>query len=175
MSEATGVGKRIRRLKREDGQALVELAFVLPLILLFLFAIIDFGLALNAQNSDTNLANLAARQLSVAGTSTETCNGTSQTTLLLWVDCIAKQNGETQPQYACLRDETTDSSYVAGDAVKIQVQAPFNWFGVIGASGGVMGGATSTIGASATMRIESAMISGTTTSTYITNGPKCST
>ncbi|HTW11809.1 MAG TPA: TadE family protein, partial [Solirubrobacteraceae bacterium] len=70
--------KRLRN--REDGQALVELAFVLPLVVLFLFGIIDFGLAINSYNGDTNLANLGARTVAVLGTSTSVeCNGTSET------------------------------------------------------------------------------------------------
>ena len=39
----------------------MEFAFVIPLVLMFLFAIIDFGLALNQQNSDTNIANVAVQ------------------------------------------------------------------------------------------------------------------
>ena len=54
----------------EKGQALVELAFVIPLVLLFLFGIIDFGLALNQQNGETNIANIAVREAAIVGTST---------------------------------------------------------------------------------------------------------
>ena len=52
----------IRRVRGEHGQAMVELAFVMPILLLLLFGIVDFGLALNQQNQDTNIANIAARR-----------------------------------------------------------------------------------------------------------------
>jgi hypothetical protein len=45
----------------ESGVALVEFALVLPLILLLLFGMIDFGKAFNYWNDETHLANEAAR------------------------------------------------------------------------------------------------------------------
>jgi TadE-like protein len=45
----------------ERGVALVEFALVLPLILLLLFGMIDFGKAFNYWNDETHLANEAAR------------------------------------------------------------------------------------------------------------------
>lgn len=174
MAEArTGVRKRISKLRGDRGQALVELAFVLPLVLLLLFGIIDFGLAYNTKNSDTNLANLAARAISVMGTATsQACNNgttSTQTTLLAYVDCVAKNDAEPQPTSACLWDTSTAGSYVGGDALEVEVYTPFKWFGVIGASGGVMAGASSTISASATNRIEASMISGSSTNGFVTN------
>jgi hypothetical protein len=171
---STGVCTRILKHKGDRGQALVELAFVLPLVLVLLFGIIDFGLAYNTKNSDTNLANLAARAVSVMGTSTTTqsCGGTGQTSLLAWIDCVAKQDAEAQPTTACLLDTSSAGSYADGDALKVEVQTPFSWFGVIGATGGIVGHATSTIGASATNRIEAAM-TGTTTNAFITNSSIC--
>lgn len=149
----------------------------MPLILLFLFAIIDFGLALNAQNSDTNLANVTARSLTVMGASGSppkvSCPGQSQATqsqatLLEYVDCMAAQDDETQPTYVCVLDASTANSYAANDALKVEVQAPFHWFGLVGTNSG----ATTTIGASATMRIEQALVSGTTPNTYV-SGTQC--
>ena len=57
---------RIVSLRREDGQALVELALVIPLLLILLFGIVDFGMALNQYNNTTNLANIGARYAMVA-------------------------------------------------------------------------------------------------------------
>lgn len=141
----------------------MELAFVIPLVLLFLFGIIDFGLALNQQNSDTNLANLAARSLSVMGTTTttQTC---SQSSLLVWVDCVAKQEGEAQPTTACLTD-ASGGTYAAGDSLKVEIQTPFSWLALVG----VVGSATSTISSSATNRIEQAMISSGTTNPLVSS------
>src|SRR6266568_9622524 len=59
-------GWRIFTLRRraaadERGVALVEFALVLPLILVLLFGMIDFGKAFNYWNDETHLANEAAR------------------------------------------------------------------------------------------------------------------
>ena len=50
-----------RKLGNEDGQALVEFALVVPLLLIFILGIVDFGLAYNYQNDETHLANEAIR------------------------------------------------------------------------------------------------------------------
>nr|WBU15379.1 TadE-like protein [uncultured bacterium] len=51
----------------ERGQALVELALVLPLLLLILFGIVDFGLGLSAKIQVTNAVRDGARQGIVYG------------------------------------------------------------------------------------------------------------
>jgi hypothetical protein len=59
--------KRITRRtgKGEGGQSLVEFTLVLPIFLLVLFAIIDFGMAFNAWITVTNSAREGARVGSV--------------------------------------------------------------------------------------------------------------
>jgi hypothetical protein len=53
---------RIRtRLTNRSGQSLVEFALVLPLLLILILGIVDFGLAYNYKNDETHLANEAAR------------------------------------------------------------------------------------------------------------------
>src|SRR5919108_5201087 len=54
-------GARRRFIARERGAALVEFVLVLPLVLLLLFGMIDFGKAFNYWNDETHLANEAAR------------------------------------------------------------------------------------------------------------------
>ena len=53
---------RRRLASDERGVALVEFALVLPLILLLMLGMIDFGKAFNYWNDETHLANEAARQ-----------------------------------------------------------------------------------------------------------------
>jgi Flp pilus assembly protein TadG len=156
---------RILKLKGDRGQALVELAFVLPLVLLLLFGIIDFGLAYNTKNSDTNLANLAARAVSVMGTTTtsQMCGATPEPSLTAWIDCVAAQDSEPVPATVCVWD-SSHGAYAAGDALEVEINTSFKWFGVLGENGGF----GSTIGASATNRIEASMVSGSTTNPFVT-------
>ena len=82
------------------------------------------------------------------------------------------QQSEPQPTTACFLDTSSKGTYAAGDALKVEVSTPFHWFGVIGASGGIVGKASSTISAGATNRIEAAMVSGSTTNSFLTTpGP----
>jgi Flp pilus assembly protein TadG len=152
--------KRLKTLRCEDGQAIVELAFVIPLVLLFLFGIIDFGLALNTQNSDTNLANLAARQVSVIGSTTsENCNGHPYTDLQSWATCMAPATGTSSPT-VCVADISTSqntSTYVTGDPIKVVVKSNFSWLKLLTDK---VAGLQSTISGSATMRMENAPTGG---------------
>ena len=60
-----------RQGKGEGGQTLVEFALVLPIFLLVLFAIVDFGMAFHAWLTVTNSAREGARLGSVHATSAE--------------------------------------------------------------------------------------------------------
>src|SRR5437660_6365030 len=54
-----------RSLMSERGAALVEFTLVLPLVMLVLFGIIEFGTGLKAANDYTNVANQVARYAAV--------------------------------------------------------------------------------------------------------------
>jgi len=57
--------------KGQGGQSLVEFTLVLPIFLLVLFAIIDFGMAFNAWVTVTNSAREGGRLASVGATATD--------------------------------------------------------------------------------------------------------
>lgn len=148
------VRKLIDRFRGENGQALVELAFVIPLLLLFLFGIIDFGLAINQQNQDTNIANVAAREAAVGTNSSPVCGGTPQPTLTAWAKCEASAMGIPVTS-VCVGDVSGSgysSSYTGGTPIKVVVNSDLNWLKLI--TGQVGGFLKSTIGSSATMRLE---------------------
>ena len=60
-----------RQRKKERGQALVELAIVLPILLLILMGIFDFGRIFHGYLSVTTAAREAARQASLGRTDAE--------------------------------------------------------------------------------------------------------
>ena len=139
--------------------------------MLILFGIIDFGLALNNYNADTNLANLAARAASVIGsTSTLSCNGTSESTLRAYVVCEAAATGAPPPTYVCFGDTggtQPSGTLTLGDPLKVEVQSTFGWLKLLTGGNGYVGGLklNATISASATNRIEAVW----TTSSPATN------
>lgn len=163
--------KLIKRVRSENGQALVELAFVLPIVMLFLFGIIDFGLALNSQNEDTNIANIAVREAAVVGsTSSVNCtlngNTVSEPSLAAWTDCEAQVIGENAPVSVCVYDTagaSPSSTYATGDPVEVKVTSSFGWLKLIT---GKVGNLSSTIGANATMRVEGTLNG---TNTFLNN------
>jgi hypothetical protein len=60
-------GSTPRRCTNQDGAVLVEFALVLPLLLLLLFGMVDFGRAFNYWLDENHLANVAARWAAVNG------------------------------------------------------------------------------------------------------------
>lgn len=155
----------------EQGQALVELAFVIPLVVLFLFGIIDFGLALNQKNAETNVANVAVREAAVMSSTsaTVTCAGTGYTTLGAWANCEATTAGEPVSNVCVgdVKNGTPSSTYNPGDPIEVESTSTFHWLKLLS---GESGGLTTTIGANATMRYEGTL-SGTTSSFL---SPTCS-
>ncbi len=162
-------------LRAENGQALVEFAFVIPVVMLFLFAIIDFGLAINQQNADTNIANVAVREAAVIGsTATETCAGQSYNTLDAWTECESTAMGGPTLTSVCVGDisnstSPSSSSYAVGDPIEVKVTSAFSWLKLVT---GKVGNLSSTIGSSATMRLEDYPSTGA--NTFLTNAPVCS-
>lgn len=57
--------------KREQGQALVELALVLPVLIMLIFGIVEFGRVSNAYLVVTQAAREGARQGTIGGTDTQ--------------------------------------------------------------------------------------------------------
>ncbi len=174
--------KSTETLRREDGQALVELALVVPLLLFIIFAIIDFGLALNQYNNTTNLANLGARAtavLSSGGSATNTTPGTctythagtptTYTTLVGYIDCEGATEGSLSQATVTVCDATSTSAFTTGDSLSVKVSSTFSWMGIlqggIGRIGGIVG-PTSTIASTATMRMEGA-VGTTSTATWL--------
>ncbi len=65
--------KRSRRFgaRGERGQSMAEFAMILPIFLVLVFAIVDFGMGLNAWITVTNSAREGARLGAVGGTTSE--------------------------------------------------------------------------------------------------------
>jgi len=98
--------------EREDGQSLVEFALVIPIFLLVLFAIVDFGMAFHAWITVTNSAREGARVGAVRATSGEieqrvrdTATSLDQANLTVGVS-----NAEGQPGESVVVDVSYDYS-----------------------------------------------------------------
>lgn len=72
-----------KRLKEKQGQALVEMAFVLPIMLLVLMGIFEFGSIFNTYLILTNASREGARVASVGGSDADVTNSIYNATNIL--------------------------------------------------------------------------------------------
>jgi Flp pilus assembly protein TadG len=167
ITDLASKGARLGRLMRragECGQATVEFALILPLLLLLILGMIDFGKAFNYWVDETHLANAAARWAAVSvlpDPTDATCTAAANP-----LACEMNKEADT----AELRNGTGSISKKvcltfsfpaptgpggtpqAGDPVKVEATATYNWFGLLGVIPGM--GASKDITGSATMRLE---------------------
>jgi TadE-like protein len=149
--------QRVRARKRtsEAGTAVVEFALIVPLLLLIVFGILDFGRALNYLNDSTQLARAGARWAVVdkAFSDLQKADGTPCTGSL--AQCIRDNavTGEMRDNTTVCIDFMGNPDPWVGDAVKVTVEVDFTWLPFIGGEG--LGGITSTnMTGSAVMRLE---------------------
>ena len=113
----------------QRGQALVEFALVLPILLLLVIGIFDFGQALNYYNQESQLVGQGARAAAVNrcpdGTSIVTPPGT----------CVQTQLAETYAQGALKNNPVCiflPNGPGAGQPVTVTTTYPFTFLGFIG-------------------------------------------
>jgi hypothetical protein len=139
------------RLRERDGQAIVELAIVLPVILILILAVVDIGKAYGYQNAETHLANEAARFAAVASCGSG-CPG---------IVAQVKQDAPPELENGTGSIESPGISVVicypdgfaVGNRVQATVTATYKWLPYLVAKVGLPN--TVQITASATSRIES--------------------
>jgi Flp pilus assembly protein TadG len=101
-------------LKNKKGQALVELALILPVLLLLIFGIIEFGRVFGTYLLITHGAREGARAAAVGATDAEIFSIVQNRTAPLTLD-IAKLDIDITP---------SESSRYRGDGVEIVVSYP---------------------------------------------------
>jgi Flp pilus assembly protein TadG len=123
--------------RSEDGQAIVEFAIVLPLLVLLVFGIAQFGVAFRNYLAITDAARVAARAAAVKRTNSP-CEAAT----------TAIQNTVSAGQWAQVSSRITCSAGPnVGDQVKITIKYPYT-IGLPGVS------ASGDLTASATERLE---------------------
>ena len=135
----TLIHKLWSRLSRTDGQAFVEFALVLPLLVLLLMGILQFGLAFHNYLSITDATRVGARAAAVK----RTAGACAAATTAIQNTVSAKQWSEISTRITCTTPDGTDT----GDPVKVTVTYPYS-IGLPGVS------ASGDLTASATERLE---------------------
>ena len=107
------------RFRREDGQALVEFAIVLPLLALLIFGIAQFGLLFRDYLAITDAARVAARAAAVKRTLPPGACPAARTAI---------QNTVSADQWAQISSHITCMAGPnVGDQVKITIEDTFEW------------------------------------------------
>jgi Flp pilus assembly protein TadG len=139
------------RYRDETGAALVEFALVLPLLLVVLLSVVDFGRAFNHWIDSTHIANVAARYATVNKNP-----GAPGQTLQEYMRLSAATSELRDGAEVCIEfrrsDGTTNPSPQVGDSVTVTVDSTFSWLDFLV---GELGLADTAITGSATMRLES--------------------
>ena len=128
---------------------MVELALVLPLLMMLLLGMLDFGKAFNSWIDETHLANLGARLATVGypAVIAGTCDGSTDTNpnvclaryIQQGADLAELKSGRTGDAYSptqnaaqvCISYPTnpaTNTYGQVGDPVKVTVQVTYQWF-----------------------------------------------
>jgi len=148
----------VRRRERESGQALVEFALIVPLFLMIVVGVIQFGVALNFWLDLQRLANQGARSAAVnCGVGSNQC-GPPGTLLEDFLDSRTTTNPDGQV-VSVGNDPTVEVCYVppsplpanwkpsAGDAVRVSLNEKYRLQAIVGL-------AKIDLRAKATMRLE---------------------
>jgi len=148
-----------RRPGREEGQATVEFAIVIPLLLLLVVGIFEFGKAFNYWIDLNHLANEGARWAAVdkvppyngnAGNAAPTCNDIKQF-LFSQMNTGDLQTAVTLNNITLKVETGGDNSADVGDPVTVSIKAP--GYKIASVAQGFNFG-TVTLGSKSTMRLE---------------------
>jgi Flp pilus assembly protein TadG len=104
---------RERRRRRERGQALVEFALVVPIFLILVLGIVDFGWALRSWITVTNSAREGARLGAVGATCDDIKQRAVDTSAgLLTLSDVTAQNCQGDPGTSVVVTVTHDYSFI---------------------------------------------------------------
>jgi Flp pilus assembly protein TadG len=178
-SPVTYRGRRGSRSSRllgdESGVAMTELALVLPLLLVLLIGMVDFGKAINYWIDETHLANSGSRWAVVnynpgdpAATGVSATKplqayirDQADTAELRGTNQGTQQNAHAAQVNICFyraSDGAITTTPAVGDTVKVTVKYRYDWSRFLGAPlpviGAVLAKTATTIGSSSAMRLE---------------------
>jgi Flp pilus assembly protein TadG len=158
------------RFRSSRGTALVELALVLPLVMILLLGMLDFGKAFNSWIDETHLANVGARLAAVnypvAGCSNANTNICLAQYIQQNADTSELKSGRASDSYApaqnaaqvCISYPSNTANSPAtqgliGDPVQVTVAVDYKWFNYVKTRLNLPLGTTRITG-KATMRLE---------------------
>jgi Flp pilus assembly protein TadG len=144
MTRATETTRR--RLRKHDGQAIVEFAIVMPFLVFLLFAIFQFGLAFHNYLAITDAARVGARKAAVSRTAANTCQEAKNA---IQATVSATQWNVIQSRITC----SPATPGAVGTSYTVSISYPFS-IGLPAIFGSPRIAYSATMAASATERLE---------------------
>jgi hypothetical protein len=148
---------RLRSLAyQENGQALVEFALVLPILVLLLFGAISFGRAFNYWNDAQHITAEGARYAAVNNKPYPANAASLQAQLRGEADTAELRSGGSgadgvlTPAQVCI--DFPNGTALRGDPVRVTMRFTYTWLPLIGSALG--GLASTTVTATSVMRLE---------------------
>lgn len=136
---------RIRRKNGEKGQALAEFALLIPIFLILLFAIVDFGMGFHSWITVTNSAREGARLGAVSATTEK-------------IEERVRLTANLPKQDINMNVTVTNAQGQPGDSVVVQVDYDYDLItplaGLVKLVSGNILGSTLTFSSTAEMRLE---------------------
>jgi Flp pilus assembly protein TadG len=114
----SGIRKWLGKLDGRSGQTLIEFAFIAPIIFIFLFAIVDFGLALDRRITLQHAVREGSRTAAVAADPTAAIDTT-----------VAEAQGliDSSNVDVCFTDENGDGRAEYKERVKVAVTYDYHF------------------------------------------------
>jgi Flp pilus assembly protein TadG len=140
----------------EKGQSLAEFVLVLPIFLILLFAIVDFGMGLHAWITVTNSAREGARLGAVRAPGTGGCDH-DPSTLADNIECRTRETADSLDN-SKLTVTITNAQGTPGDSVVVQADYAYDLItpldSILGLISGGSVGPTLNFSSTADMRLE---------------------
>jgi Flp pilus assembly protein TadG len=156
-SQSNGLTRALAAARLEHGVAAVEFAVLVPLLLLIVFGILDFGRAMNYKNELTQVSNQVARYAAVNRSPVNnTTPFPSCGTLKTYFSSKSPLHVDTPEIADMIKNGTltvTPGSKV-GDPVTVKFTTAFSFLPFIANANFGIGKASSTLSGQATMRLE---------------------
>jgi Flp pilus assembly protein TadG len=137
----------------ESGQALIEFALVLPILLVILLGMLDFGKVFNYWNDTTHITAEGARFAAVDRKPSPTGTGSLQQQLHDQVETTELQSGgsDSLPAAAQVCISFPNGTSNPGDPVRVTMTFEYHWLAFITAQTDLL---SKTVSSSSTMRLE---------------------
>ncbi len=123
--------RRFGRLRREEGQALVEFALVLPVLLMIVTGITSFGIVFYRYVTLTDAVRVGARTLALQRGNSSPCTSAANQTVASAID-VGLTNSQLTfsyngtPFYASATCSGSGATWNQGDSVTVQAQIPYS-------------------------------------------------